>query len=295
MGGVDRADQYRGCYTVRAKSRKCYRYVFWFLFEICVFNTYVLHHYSPSASKPLTEYKDFRVALANELIGSYCSRKSIGQPPKTTVPARALTVAHFPVKTTRGRCHYCQLIHQRQAHTVWYCQQCEHRLRHTGHSDFDCFLQYHVEKGLLWGPSTQYIHYCNSTTVSSCEYIPLWPTPIVNVLTTLSACVHARGTRTQCTYMVQLYTYTRGIGYRCNRCIHRHSCNRLISQYYPRTTHVYVSMCLAFSFSHYSHSFANLTQMHMHATHTYNHMNGKTYTKNWSAFHTPPCLEQSYW
>ena len=149
MGGVDRADQYRGCYTVWAKSRKCYRYVFWFLFEICVFNTYVLHRYSPSASKPLTEYKDFRVLLANELIGSYCSRKSIGRPPKTTLPARALTVAHFPVKTTRGRCHYCQLIHQRQAHTVWYCQQCEHRLCHTGHSDSDCFLQYHIEKGLL--------------------------------------------------------------------------------------------------------------------------------------------------
>ena len=149
MGGVDRADQYRGCYTVRAKSRKCYRYVFLvFIRNMCI--QYIrLASLLTIRIQATYRIQRLRVLLANELIGSYCSRKSIGRPPKTTLPARALTVAHFPVKTTRGRCHYCQLIHQRQAHTVWYCQQCEHRLCHTGHSDSDCFLQYHIEKGLL--------------------------------------------------------------------------------------------------------------------------------------------------
>ena len=42
MGGVDRGDQYRKYYHVHVKSRKSYKYIFWFLFEVCVFNSYVL-------------------------------------------------------------------------------------------------------------------------------------------------------------------------------------------------------------------------------------------------------------
>ena len=36
MGGVDRGDQYRKYYHVRVKSRKAYKYIFWFVFEVCV-------------------------------------------------------------------------------------------------------------------------------------------------------------------------------------------------------------------------------------------------------------------
>ena len=34
MGGVDKNDQLRQYYHVRIKSRKFYRYIFWFLFEV---------------------------------------------------------------------------------------------------------------------------------------------------------------------------------------------------------------------------------------------------------------------
>ena len=35
MGGVDKNDQLRQYYHVRLKCRKFYRYLFWFLFEVC--------------------------------------------------------------------------------------------------------------------------------------------------------------------------------------------------------------------------------------------------------------------
>ena len=54
MGGVDRGDQYRKYYHVRMKSRKSYKYIFWFLFETCILNSFILHRYSPCISKNLT-------------------------------------------------------------------------------------------------------------------------------------------------------------------------------------------------------------------------------------------------
>ena len=42
MGGVDKADQLRKYYRVRCKTRKFYRYVFWFLFDSCIVNAFVL-------------------------------------------------------------------------------------------------------------------------------------------------------------------------------------------------------------------------------------------------------------
>lgn len=43
MGGVDRGDQLRGYYQVRLKSRKCYKYIFWYLFDVSVVNAFILH------------------------------------------------------------------------------------------------------------------------------------------------------------------------------------------------------------------------------------------------------------
>lgn len=67
MGGVDLGDQYRKYYQVRMKSRKFYRYIFWFLFEICILNSYLLYQYSPCIRKNLT-YLDFRIGLAQQII-----------------------------------------------------------------------------------------------------------------------------------------------------------------------------------------------------------------------------------
>ena len=144
MGGVDRGDQLRKYYHVRMKSRKAYRYIFWFLFEVCILNSYVLHRYSPCISKTLT-YLEYRTQLAKELIGNYCSRKTRGRPLSSGVPPpKRITVAHFPTKTTIGRCQHC-----RKRRTVWFCCECDKRLCHTGEKDTDCHLSYHTGLGLM--------------------------------------------------------------------------------------------------------------------------------------------------
>ena len=72
MGGVDKGDQLRKYYHVRNKSHKYYRYIFWFLFEVCVLNSFILSRYSPY-NHPNKTYIAFRECLANELVGHYNS------------------------------------------------------------------------------------------------------------------------------------------------------------------------------------------------------------------------------
>ena len=110
MGGVDLGDQYRGYYQVRIKSRKFYKYIFWFLFEICILNSSILHRYSPYIGRNLT-YLEYRIELAQQLIGNYCSRKRPGRQPSTLAPApKRISVEYFPARTTKGRCSYCKDI-----------------------------------------------------------------------------------------------------------------------------------------------------------------------------------------
>ena len=80
MGGVDRGDQLRGYYLCRTKSRKFYKYIFYFLFDVAITNAYILYkHFHSHPSKSLLFVKDFRLQLAKELIGSYCSRRVPGR------------------------------------------------------------------------------------------------------------------------------------------------------------------------------------------------------------------------
>ena len=51
MVGVDRGDQLHGYYSCGCKSRKFYKYIFFFLLDIAITNAYILtSHYSPSRS-----------------------------------------------------------------------------------------------------------------------------------------------------------------------------------------------------------------------------------------------------
>ena len=43
MSGVDENDQLRGYYAVTTKSTKCYKYIFWFLFDVAIINTFILY------------------------------------------------------------------------------------------------------------------------------------------------------------------------------------------------------------------------------------------------------------
>ena len=121
MGGVDHNDQLRGYYHVRLKCRKYYKYIFWFLFDVAVINSYILaKHYTDLSIK---DVKAFRTELAKGLIGEYSSRKRSGRP--TLNPAKRFCAAHFhfPVRGSAKfhRCHFCHTYKHQRHETVWYC------------------------------------------------------------------------------------------------------------------------------------------------------------------------------
>ena len=81
MGGVDHNDQLRGYYNVRLKCRKFYKYIFWFLFNVAVTNSYILfRQYVQNPDIRVPDLKTFHVELAQSLIADYCSRKHPGRP-----------------------------------------------------------------------------------------------------------------------------------------------------------------------------------------------------------------------
>ena len=137
MGGVDHNDQMRGYYHVRLKCRKFYKYIFWFLFDITISNTYFLARAHCGLKCSL---KDARVTLAKALIKTYCSRKRLGRPP---VNPRRFNSNHFPVKMKiKHRCFYCTKNKLGRHEPKWYCKECDKYLCHSGGND-DCFLLYH--------------------------------------------------------------------------------------------------------------------------------------------------------
>ena len=74
MEGVDRGDQLRGYYHCRTKSRKFYKYIFYFLLDVAIMNSYILtKHFTHSSS--FKNLKSFRLQLAKGMVGEYCSRR----------------------------------------------------------------------------------------------------------------------------------------------------------------------------------------------------------------------------
>ena len=72
MGGVDRGDQLRGYYRCMVKSRKFYKYIFYFLIDVAVTNAFILHQGWSGSSNEIP-IKKFRIELAKEIIGGYCT------------------------------------------------------------------------------------------------------------------------------------------------------------------------------------------------------------------------------
>ena len=166
MSGVDKGDQLRQYYRVRTKSRKNYKYIFWFLFDVAITNSYILSLFSPTCM-PISHQrlKVFRLQLAEQLVGMYNTRKHPGRPRSAmTHPPPALpppdengqlppqasrTALHLPSKLQKKRrCVYC-LYHRDppQRHDVlWYCRECPQQpcLCLTGKEDgSDCFRLWH--------------------------------------------------------------------------------------------------------------------------------------------------------
>ena len=76
MGGVDRADQLWSFYFAGYSSRKWYRYIFWFLFNLSVCNSFILESiYRTNQGERKRTMINFRLDLAKKLIDGFTQRK----------------------------------------------------------------------------------------------------------------------------------------------------------------------------------------------------------------------------
>ena len=149
MAGVETNDQLHGYYSVRMKSTKCYKYIFWFIFDVAIVNSFILYKRVPAVRRKMS-LKEFRVELAKQLIGSYNSRKYRGRPSAQGSQKRKMHLAHYPSRVSQGRCRYCSATNGRT--TTWYCNECQLRLCHTGDPNSDCFLKHHLSAGVYNQP-----------------------------------------------------------------------------------------------------------------------------------------------
>ena len=152
MNGVDHSDQLRSYYSYRLKSRKYYMYLFFFAFECCVTNASVLQKQYRSA--PIKITKQYRLLLAEKLIGAYTSRHRYALPQLIqdtallkSLPPRKRKIAeqtgvHFPLKTTSGRCSYCWNSKGVRHESSIKCRQCKVRL--CVDDGILCFEKYHM-------------------------------------------------------------------------------------------------------------------------------------------------------
>ena len=126
MAAVDKGDQSRGYYHCRIKSRKFYKYIYYFLFDVTITNAFILYRGWSGATE--ITIKQFRIQLAKELIGGYCSLYRAGYNGSLIKP---LPFSHFPMKITatspgqrnRGRCTYCYQ-QKKTCDCQWYCHEC---------------------------------------------------------------------------------------------------------------------------------------------------------------------------
>ena len=110
-------------YQVRMKCRKNYKYIFWFLFDVAITNAFIHSRYSVNTTNATADsMKMFRIKLAQQLIGTYNSRKRPGRPRQ---PVHT-HLTHVPPKGTSRRCKYCTtvVIPPQQRECVWHCPDC---------------------------------------------------------------------------------------------------------------------------------------------------------------------------
>ena len=106
MAGVDKGDQLRSNYRVRLKSRKYYKYIFWFLFDVAITNAYILSNYTATTTtKP--SLKNFWLKPASQLIHNYMSRARLGRrrlhPPLSLPPVCLDPLSHKGCEYSTGQ------------------------------------------------------------------------------------------------------------------------------------------------------------------------------------------------
>ncbi|XP_062593965.1 piggyBac transposable element-derived protein 4-like [Saccostrea cucullata] len=146
--GVDRTQQYRSKCPVGRPSKKFWKYLVNFIFEISLINTFLLWLETPDTKKPTKHFSmiDSNLAIAEKLIGDFSSRK---RAPSTERGFPCISVAsidrHISTKLTRprGKCKQCTQ-NGRRSDTFFGCSICNVHLCRGA-----CFQAFHANHNLL--------------------------------------------------------------------------------------------------------------------------------------------------
>lgn len=141
MRGVDQNDQFRQYYSVRYKSHKFFKNIFWFLFELALTNAFILFrkHINPEETMRV-----FRDNWPDRQPGRVRWQQQYSAP----------TQNHYPKnknwKEIKSKTVSSLLIESIRRETTWQCQECSLPLCHTGEDDgTDCFEIYHKTLWLI--------------------------------------------------------------------------------------------------------------------------------------------------
>ena len=142
MGGVDLFDSRRKTYSCNRKSKKWWLRLIYFLLDTAVVNSYI-HYKETPRTKPLT-LKEFVVALAENMMSAYSSRK------RRTFTAEApsasrLCKRHFPDQISESK--QCRVCPQRKR-TRYCCSNCSPN-NPIPLCPTKCFKAYHTMPFLL--------------------------------------------------------------------------------------------------------------------------------------------------
>ena len=156
MRGVDRADQLQVYYNIGRRSTKWWKRVFFYIVECAILNSYILDRHIHSAEharkgRRKRDVLQFRLELAQELIGGFSSRKNPGQPRSMEQEHLKTSLGHWPIHVeNKLDCVVCAAIIKKkqlsrsgnQHESRIQCSYCKvHLCVAPGR---DCFRKYHV-------------------------------------------------------------------------------------------------------------------------------------------------------
>jgi hypothetical protein len=142
MNGVDLSDQLRTKYPTSRKSKKWWHCLFWFIFDMCTANAFIIQKESGNhqevtrtgAPKPFVML-DFRKLLIKSLLGNYREGRKRSLP--GTIDEAG--IGHWPRKSAKpARCWYCRK-HGRRSQPKTECTGCNR------HLCIECFVPHHQE------------------------------------------------------------------------------------------------------------------------------------------------------
>ena len=152
MGGADRADQLHSFYFAGYSSRKWYRYIFWFLFNLSVCNGFILKaNYRADQGKQKRPMISFRLDLAKQLIDGKRKRKQRSQETPHHPVAREEHIS-VHVDGRKRKCVQCIRVGRRtpkgyNIKTRFECscarsRSAEHVTMNTTHKDCEYFIPF---------------------------------------------------------------------------------------------------------------------------------------------------------